>query len=152
MGNKCFRVKARGLNGDCSPSGYFEEIIRNVDSVVFERKNVPSGRIFAGCPYDYVVIDGASRYPNFEGGSAAGYGEIIEIDCETEEEKKPDKYDCLNAACVLSTQFETPGIYSYLEDCETACGTGCSGKCLSNKDWQKIQDLSGKLKNKNCKQ
>lgn len=60
------------------------------------------------------------------------------------------KHDCLNGACVESKEYKTPGLYQSLEECETACGTGCSGKCLSNKEWNQIQDLARNLKNKNC--
>lgn len=60
------------------------------------------------------------------------------------------KYDCINGACFESDKYKTPGLYRSLEECEVACGTGCSGKCLSNKEWNKIQDLAKKLKQKNC--
>lgn len=59
-------------------------------------------------------------------------------------------FDCINAACRPSTEYNTPGIYSSLSECEQACGTGCSGKCINNSDWQKIQELANQLKNKNC--
>lgn len=151
MSKKCFRVKTRGLKGDCSAAGFFESIVKNVDSVEFERKTVPSSKPFAGCSFDYLVVDGISRFPSFDGGSAAGYGEIIEIDCESEEEVKV-KFDCINNACIKSDKYETPGLYESLEECETVCGEkGCSGECISNKKWSQIKDLAGKLKDKNCK-
>ena len=59
-------------------------------------------------------------------------------------------YDCINGACTDSTKYKTPGIYQTLSDCETACGTGCSGKCISNSDWAQIEGLSGQLKKRNC--
>lgn len=59
-------------------------------------------------------------------------------------------YDCINGACTLSTTYNTPGLYQSLSACEVACGTGCSGKCISNADWSKIEGLSNQLKNKNC--
>ena len=61
------------------------------------------------------------------------------------------EYDCVNGACVKKTKFSTPGFYKSLSDCETACGTGCSGKCLSNADWNQIKGLANKLKSRNCK-
>ena len=60
------------------------------------------------------------------------------------------EYDCINGACTKKDKYETPGLYKSLEECEVACGTGCSGKCLSNKDWQQIQNLSSQIKNKAC--
>lgn len=59
-------------------------------------------------------------------------------------------YDCVNGACIKKETYGTPGLYESIEECEVVCGEGCSGKCLSNTDWAKIQDLASKLKNKNC--
>lgn len=60
------------------------------------------------------------------------------------------EYDCVNGACIKKTVYNTPGFYKSLAECETACGTGCSGKCLSNQEWSQITDLANKLKQKNC--
>ena len=61
------------------------------------------------------------------------------------------RYDCLNGACISALEYGTPGFYSSLEECEQVCGSqGCSGKCISNSDWVKIQGLASKLKNQNC--
>ena len=59
-------------------------------------------------------------------------------------------YDCINGACTAREEYNTPGLYETIEECEVACGVGCSGKCLSNSDWATIQDLAKKLKNQNC--
>lgn len=72
-----------------------------------------------------------------------------EASCNLNAPPPTPKYDCLNGICVLSTQYNTPGIYS-LSECEQTCGTGCSGKCISNADWATIEGLAGQLKNKNC--
>jgi hypothetical protein len=60
-------------------------------------------------------------------------------------------YDCINGACIPKSTYNTPGFYATISDCEIACGKGCSGKCLSNKDWAKIEDLGKRLKNQDCK-
>lgn len=61
------------------------------------------------------------------------------------------KYDCINGACIKSEKYETPGLYNSLEECQMVCGEkGCSGECISHKEWSQIKDLAGKLKNKNC--
>lgn len=62
----------------------------------------------------------------------------------------PLEYDCINGACLPKTTYNTPGLYPTLEECEVSCGAGCSGKCISNSDWAKIEGLSSQLKNKNC--
>ncbi|MBE9213713.1 hypothetical protein IQ247_13735 [Plectonema cf. radiosum LEGE 06105] len=69
--------------------------------------------------------------------------------CEIDETTQ--KYDCINGACIKAEVYNTPGIYNGLDECEVACGEGCSGKCLSKNEWQKIQDLANKLKQINCK-
>ena len=60
------------------------------------------------------------------------------------------KFDCVNAACVLSTKYNTPGLYESLSECQLACGKGCSGECLSKEDWAKIENLASQLKSKSC--
>ncbi len=59
-------------------------------------------------------------------------------------------YDCINGACVPETTYGTLGLYPSLSACETACGTGCSGKCISNSEWAQIEGLSNQIKNINC--
>ncbi|MEH2052053.1 hypothetical protein [Nostoc sp.] len=59
-------------------------------------------------------------------------------------------YDCINGACTPKTTYNTPGLYATLSDCQVACGTGCSGVCVSNSDWAQIEGLSGQLRNRNC--
>lgn len=71
---------------------------------------------------------------------------IVSTTCEPLEEK----YDCINGACTANTTYGTPGIYQTLSECETACGTGCSGKCISNSDWSQIEGLANQLKQSNC--
>lgn len=62
----------------------------------------------------------------------------------------PTGYDCINGTCIPKATFNTPGFYKNLSECETACGTGCSGKCISNAEWAQIESLSNQLKNRNC--
>jgi hypothetical protein len=59
-------------------------------------------------------------------------------------------YDCINGACTLNSVYNTPGFYASLSACEVACGSGCSGKCISNSEWAQIEGLANQLKNKNC--
>ena len=59
-------------------------------------------------------------------------------------------YDCVNGACIPKTTYNTPGLYQSLGDCEVACGTGCSGKCISNSGWAQIEGLSDELESANC--
>jgi len=59
-------------------------------------------------------------------------------------------YDCINGACIKKDIYSTPGLYGSLDDCQKACGTGCSGKCVSNSELAQIEGLSSELKSKNC--
>jgi hypothetical protein len=59
-------------------------------------------------------------------------------------------HDCINGACIKKSVYGTPGLYKSLSECEIACGTGCSGKCISNDDWAQIEGLSNQLKSRNC--
>ncbi|MDF5736799.1 MULTISPECIES: hypothetical protein [unclassified Nostoc] len=61
-----------------------------------------------------------------------------------------DAFDCINGSCINKNVYSTPGLYSSLSDCEIACGTGCSGKCVSNADWAQIESLSSQIMNRNC--
>lgn len=60
------------------------------------------------------------------------------------------QYDCINGACIPKSTYNSPGLYASLSDCQVACGTGCSGKCLSNSDWAQIEGLANQLKSRNC--
>ena len=61
-------------------------------------------------------------------------------------------HDCINGACIPAAEYNTPGLYQSLSECEQVCGSqGCSGKCLGNAEWATIQELANKLKNQNCK-
>ncbi|MEH2070286.1 MAG: hypothetical protein V7K47_19370 [Nostoc sp.] len=59
-------------------------------------------------------------------------------------------YDCINGACIKKSVYNTPGLYTSLSECETACGTGCSGKCIPNSEWAQIEGLANQLKLRNC--
>ncbi|MBD2435828.1 hypothetical protein [Nostoc sp. FACHB-110] len=61
-----------------------------------------------------------------------------------------DKYDCINAACIKNTVYNTPGFYASLAECQTHCGPGCGGQCISNTDWATIESLAVQLKNQDC--
>ncbi|WP_200327558.1 hypothetical protein [Sphaerospermopsis aphanizomenoides] len=61
-----------------------------------------------------------------------------------------DKYDCLNGACIDKDIYKTPGIYQSIEECQVACGTGCSGVCLTASEWSTIQGLASQNKSRHC--
>ncbi|MDJ0795802.1 MAG: hypothetical protein QNJ51_03020 [Calothrix sp. MO_167.B12] len=60
-------------------------------------------------------------------------------------------HDCLNGACVLASEFGTPGLYKSLSACQKVCGTkGCSGVCLSKKEFSSLRELAKQNKRNNC--
>ena len=102
--------------------------------------------------YSFNVVDGNTGAIAYSSTSPAKNVHLSIVDNDTGNEYVPptEKYDCINGACVKKTVYKTPGIYSSLSECETACGTGCSGKCISNSEWAQIEGLSNQLKNRNC--
>jgi len=150
MGNRCFKTTTRGLGPNCEPRGNFGDTYNNVDSVSFQSGTIPQGNNYGGCSYDFLVIDGVSRYPDLGGGSASGTGTITEIDCKT---GQPDtNFDCINGKCTPAKQYNTPGIFKKLSDCKSACGGGarCDGVCLDKDELNKIKALAGDIKGKVC--
>lgn len=79
-----------------------------------------------------------------------------------------DLWDCINGNCVKNSQYNTPGIYQSLEECQSSCGNSsptCAppnvcidpnnycppGKvCISQSEWSQIEGLSNQLRNNNC--
>jgi hypothetical protein len=75
-------------------------------------------------------------------------------------------YDCLNGACVESADYDTPGLFNSLADCEAACGsgTGCAAPnicvppdycppgmvCLPAGEFSQIEGLGVALNNSAC--
>lgn len=69
--------------------------------------------------------------------------------------------DCLNGSCVPATQYNTPGVFASLAECQAICtSNGCQppgpnycppGKvCLEGSDWAQIEQLSSQLRSKDC--
>jgi hypothetical protein len=51
-------------------------------------------------------------------------------------------YDCINGSCIASGQYNTPGIFSTLELCQSKCSlaaNNCDGQCISNEEYSQIQ-------------
>jgi hypothetical protein len=61
-----------------------------------------------------------------------------------------NRYDCVNAVCVSADYYQTPGFYASLEDCKLSCGTGCSGKCISNERYSLIESLASEVRGTIC--
>ncbi|MEH1857490.1 MAG: hypothetical protein V7L21_05710 [Nostoc sp.] len=99
--------------------------------------------------YSFKVVDGNSGATVYTSTSPAKNVHLEIIDNDTGQ-PATDRYDCINGACTKKNVYSTPGLYASLSACEVACGTGCSGKCISSADWAEIEGLSGQLKNGNC--
>lgn len=78
------------------------------------------------------------------------YPGSIQVSVQSASNSCDTSYDCINGACFLSSVYNTPGFYNSLEECQVNCGKGCSGVCIANSDWQKIEVLAAQLKNQNC--
>ncbi|OYD90594.1 hypothetical protein CDG76_30690 [Nostoc sp. 'Peltigera membranacea cyanobiont' 210A] len=90
------------------------------------------------------AADGRVMYPNWVGANVTPSFSLKNFT------PVATPHDCINGACIMASVYSTPGIYTTLEECEVACGIGCSGKCISNSDWAQIQGLSNQLKNRSC--
>lgn len=162
MTKKCFVAFGKGV-GFNSDNGYWYENIYCADSVTFEYQS--TNPYTGGDPWMNVVVDGVSQsgvgyYPGTEQVLLINDYPLAGQYCPNPRGGRSgdcnsclfpqQQYDCINGTCIPSTNYNTPGLYSSLSECETACGTGCSGKCLSNAEWAQIQGLAAQLKNKNC--
>jgi len=76
---KQFSIFSRGLNDNCTPSSITYTNTITAVTVSFETRVVPSGQQFAGCNYDFVIIDGIPKYPDLSYGSAPGTGIITVV-------------------------------------------------------------------------
>ncbi|MEH2319000.1 hypothetical protein [Nostoc sp.] len=130
-------VHGSGLNGGNGAS------LGNYGDYTFTGRVTFAATTFNGFAGLQMYIDGVSQ----------GTGYIFYTDAYilyTTCEPLQIEYDCINGACTAKTTYSTPGLYKSLGACEIACGTGCSGKCLSNADWAQIENLSSQIMNKNC--
>lgn len=162
MPKKCFVTYGKGV-GVQTDNGFWYEDIYCADTVTFQREQ--TNPYTGNTPWDRLVVDGVPRPLN---GYYPGTGVILVITtyplaaqyCPNPRGGRsgncdlclfaPVNYDCINGACLPKTTYNTPGLYASLSDCEVACGTGCSGVCLSNAEWAQIQGLANQLKNKSC--
>ncbi|WGV23367.1 hypothetical protein [Halotia branconii] len=141
---QCFRFYGQGTDGKnyeffaCGITPEYRPRNSNTSYLFLDDINI------AGTNYFYITTTAQVTVVDND-NSTAGYtkfGSCIACNAVS--------YDCINGICVKKTVYNTPGFYTTISDCETACGTGCSGKCISNAEWSQIQGLSSQLKNKNC--
>ncbi|MBE9056351.1 hypothetical protein [Sphaerospermopsis sp. LEGE 08334] len=159
MAKKCWVLYGQGFNG------YWYELLICADSVTYQFS--PTNPYTGNQPWMQPYVNGVLLGPGSGYVVGTEHAEIVTYpikdqycpnpravrdgSCDACYPEPPQaKYDCINGACIPDTTYSTPGLYSTLSECETACGTGCSGKCISNQDWATIEGLAAQLKNKNC--
>jgi hypothetical protein len=150
---KCWRFQGLNNNGTvsfehyaCGNDAYYQSIPGHpqnganlvVDGVIQNG----STYVYWGPPYAQRTLEEMPGVTTRQGSSTGN--------CDGCENTSLQPHDCINGACLLASQYGTPGLYASLAECEVACGTGCSGKCISNAEWSQIESLSNQLKNKNC--
>lgn len=128
---KGYQIDCAGC-GIWSPGGVPQEFIEIIDSDTPPTLYNSAHKYCGNCPSQRSTANNTDWYPG-----AVTITEIVE----------PDKYDCVNGQCVKKTVYNTPGIFSKLEDCESVCGNSekCDGTCIKTEDWNEIVRLSGTI-------
>ena len=112
----------------------------------------------------YFCSNGQKAIKIFDGSSQTGYSCYLPGSLTITRLATPT-YDRVNNACVLSTRYNTPGVYASLEQCESASGpTNCQAPkicvpsdycppgmvCLPFGEFSQIEGLAATLNNSAC--
>lgn len=84
----------------------------------------------AGCgasTYNFSVL---SINLSIISGPSAWYHSIGQPVYVTEPDDNDEKHDCINGVCLPASAYDTPGKYTTLAGCQSACGGGSTG-CTS---------------------
>jgi hypothetical protein len=107
-----------------------------------------------------VIVGGNTRCINLFGnniqviklsGDADGYCSYLTeyIVSATSANCNGNEYDCINGSCVNSSVYGTPGNYSTLQECQSACGNGntnnCDGECVSAAKMAALEQAANQL-------
>lgn len=69
-----------------------------------------------------VILDGSGSIIQQNGNNVMFHpSTVTSSNCEDNNPPTTDKYDCLNGQCINSNTYNTPGIYSSLENCQSNC-------------------------------
>lgn len=157
MAKKCLRIDFQNATGHrfqnefLRPNGTITPEWFAANTITYQEGHVTDGYYY-GCKAYFLVVDGilTSKWavrpdPPIEdpGNPNCPAGTVGPA-------PKPIMYDCINGKCLPQNNYNTPGFYESLAACESICGFGCSGKCISNAEWAQIENLSNHLKVKNC--
>lgn len=122
-----WQIKGMKLFGNCQPwedSGWID--VGNTEPTFTNRPAFffPS----FGCPYVQPQVNGQDIL-----GSPFGFIQ------GSEQKRFIEDYDCVNGQCVLSTVYNTPGLYKSLAECEAECGgETCNGICIESQEYSQI--------------
>ena len=113
------------------PEGYIQ-ICNENDTVTFEQPtDIAYG---ANGQYVFQRVVGTITFNNATFGDPifGTYKGGFKKNVSTPDPPPQIKYDCINGACIDSTQYKTPGIYTTLEECQANCGNGkdCKPCCV----------------------
>jgi hypothetical protein len=132
----CWEYGGEGLTGNCQPSGSTFTHFHRGEKPKFETKTSPQGTNFAGCNFSYVVLNGKSNFPSYEGGGAPGTTFVRRVEgenCSTQAEGPGFVVTVTDESGTIYENFfpgqESPTV-------EVACDDNCPEgylKCASNK-------------------
>lgn len=118
-------IEGTWYNGNCQ---VFSGVYAGLGSVThynYEIQNTGSS-ICGG--YSFKVVD-------LNSGSAIYFSTSSAQDVALRFDGQPplnsQKYDCINGTCIIKTQYNTPGLYNSLSDCQAVCANG--GSCGDGK-------------------
>ncbi|MEH2136848.1 hypothetical protein [Nostoc sp.] len=143
---KCWRFSGQGVNNDayyeyfaCGTSATFQAMEGGQALFLDGSRLGGGGFVYRNGSQSASAVNDATPTPGYNTYGECNACKVVIV-----------LYDCINGACTPSTTYKTPGLYSDMNACELACGTGCSGKCISNSDWAQIEGLASQLKNHEC--
>lgn len=156
---KCYRIDAEGAaphpgQGNLvSSNGAKYPIWRRFNSLSWRIDTIRSSEFgggYTGCLAYYATYDGVDS----RDGSARPVSPVLD-------ESNPNcpavkYYDCINGQCTEKTQYNTPGLYQSLEECQVNCGTTNNNECppgyvcLTTSEFSEISSLASQIKGAVC--
>lgn len=132
----CWEYGGEGLTSNCEASGTVFTHFHRGSKPKFEVRTSPPNTNFAGCSFAFVILDGESNYPSYEGGGAPGTTFVRQTEGENCSTETGEAGFTITVTDESGTIYENffPGKDKPIV--EAACDDNCPKgylKCKSNK-------------------